>query len=69
MVEINVGDGHNLLVIKNGSAYVESASCPDGICAKHRGIFRDGDSIICLPNQVVITIDLQQNDEAPDIVV
>ena len=59
----------NVFVIREGKVYMESASCPDGICAKHRGIFRNGDSIICLPNQVVITIDLQQNDEAPDIVV
>ena len=59
----------NVFVIREGKVYMERASCPDGICAKHRGIFRDGDSIICLPNQVVITVDLQQKEEAPDIVV
>ena len=57
----------NVFVIREGKVYMESASCPDGICAKHRGIFRDGESIICLPNQVVITV-TSQNEEAPDVV-
>ena len=65
---IRTENGENIFVIRDGKVYMESASCPDGICEKHRGIFRDGDSIICLPNQVVITVDLQ-NEEAPDIVV
>ena len=68
-VSIHKENTENIFVIRDGKVYMESASCPDGICAKHRGIFRDGDSIICLPNQVVITVDLQQKEEAPDIVV
>ncbi len=67
VVEIRVGDHLNVLVIENGRAFVESADCPDGICASHRPIFRDGESIICLPNKVVISV--SANDEnAPDII-
>ena len=53
-VEIKSDGGYNILIIEDGKARVESASCPDGICSAHRPIFRDGESIICLPNKVVI---------------
>ena len=63
------GENLNRLVIKDGKAYVESASCPDGICAGHRPIDKVGQSIVCLPHQVVITVTSQQKSEGPDIVV
>ncbi len=47
---------HNLLVISGGKAYIESATCPDGICVAHAPIFRDGESIVCLPQRVVVSI-------------
>ena len=67
-IEIKSELGSNLLVIKDGKAYVEHASCPDGICAAHRPISYDGESIICLPNKVVILIDRQDSSQ-PDIIV
>ena len=51
------GDQLNRLVIKDGKAHVESATCPDGICAAHKPISHDGESIICLPHKVVITVE------------
>lgn len=59
---------HNRLVIRDGKAWMESASCPDGICVAHKPIFRDGESIICLPNRVVVTVNLAEQDDAPDII-
>ncbi len=64
---IRTENGENIFVIRDGRVYMESASCPDGICEAHRAIFRDGESIICLPNQVVITV-TSQHAEAPDAV-
>ncbi|MBR7185141.1 MAG: NusG domain II-containing protein [Clostridia bacterium] len=69
--EIRTGeDGSRLnrLVIRDGKAYVESASCPDGICAAHRPVFRRGESIVCLPHRVVITVVTEQRADSPDIV-
>ena len=63
------GGGHNRLVIKGGKAYVEVASCPDGICAAHKPIHRRGESIVCLPNRVVITVVTTENTDQPDVVV
>ena len=55
-IPIHNGDGYNELVIENGQAFVEKASCPDGICSSHRPIQYGGESIICLPNRVVIEV-------------
>ena len=65
-VEILSEGGHNLLVIRDGAALVEDASCPDGICAAHRPISRNGESIICLPNKVVISVSSESENE-PDL--
>ena len=64
-VEIKTQDGYNILVIENGVAYVEQASCPDGICSSHRPIDRSGESIICLPNKVVVEV-RSANKHQPD---
>ena len=61
--------GRNLLIIKDGKAYVESASCPDGICAAHKPIHREGESIVCLPNKVVITVQTADTSDSLDAVV
>ena len=58
----------NLLLIENGKVYVKSATCPDGICVGHRPIFRNGESIICLPNRVVITVIIDNDASAPDVI-
>ena len=61
-VEIN--GGTNTLRIEDGSARMETARCPDQICVNHRAISRDGESIICLPNQTVVTI---RGGEEPEV--
>lgn len=66
-VEIRSGEDYNLLVIEGGRAYVKEASCPDGICSSHRPVSHDGESIICLPNRVVVEI-RAESGETPDII-
>ncbi len=56
----------NLLVIKDGKATVTTATCPDGICAAHKPISREGESIVCLPHKVIITV--IGGEEAPDVI-
>lgn len=66
-VKIKNGDGYNILVIKDGKADVTEASCPDGICSNHRPIENNGESIICLPNKVVVEVKTQDENQ-PDII-
>ena len=55
-VDIPVGEGSCTLVIADGRATVTAATCPDRICVRHRPISRTGESIVCLPNRVVVTV-------------
>ena len=56
-------DGKNTLVIRDGTARMEEADCPDQICVHHREISRNGESIICLPNQVVVSVKSSEESE------
>lgn len=53
----NKDNYQNLLVIKNGKAYIPSANCPDKICAQHRPISKTGETIVCLPHKLVVSIE------------
>ena len=44
----------NILEIKNGEASMISAVCPDHLCMEQYPIDKDGGTIVCLPNKVVI---------------
>ena len=48
--------GKNVLVIKNGKAYILEADCPDKICVGHKAISKTGESIVCLPHKLVVTV-------------
>lgn len=71
VVEIVTGDGteRNRLVIRDGVAFMETATCPDGICSAHKPISRTGECIVCLPHKVVVTITRgDTSDDGPDII-
>lgn len=60
--EYNFDGNSNTLVIKDGKASVTESNCPDGICVNHKPINRSGESIICLPHKLVVTV----VDDAPE---
>lgn len=60
-VMIKTENGNNELQISNKSAKIVWADCPDRICEKHGKISRNGESIICLPHKLVITIISEEN--------
>lgn len=60
--------GENTLVIKDGTAEVTEANCPDGICENHRAIRRNGETIICLPHKVVIAVVNEADKDGVDAV-
>ena len=49
--------GYNTIVIKDNTVYMENASCPDQVCVHHKAVSKNGESIICLPNEVYIEIE------------
>lgn len=53
----------NVVLIHKGYVKMKTASCPDKICVHHRKISKNGESIVCLPNKVVVEIQSQTEDE------
>lgn len=51
-------DGHTLITcyIDEGKIQVISSNCPDKICIDDGSIEKSGQTIVCLPNQIVIKI-------------
>ena len=48
--------GKCVLVIRNGEAYMEEADCPNQICVHHAPIRYKGETIVCLPNRIIIEV-------------
>ena len=66
---IDFKDGkYNTLVINDGYVSMSEASCPDQICVNHRKVQKSGETIVCLPNQVVIEIESNSKSDIDAIV-
>ncbi len=61
--EIEINGGTNKLKINNGTADMTWADCPDKLCVNQRAVSKSGESIICLPNRVIVTVDSSENSE------
>lgn len=66
-IELTDEDGRvtNVLVIRDGRAYMQEADCPDKLCMHQRAISRAGENIVCLPNRVVATVE-KKGESGPD---
>lgn len=55
-VSLANGENYNVLVIEDNTARIESASCPDKLCVNQHTVSKNGQSLVCLPNKVVVKI-------------
>lgn len=57
-VSVTVGESEhkNVVSIKNGAVCVSDASCPDHVCVNSGWKKYDGETIVCLPNKLVVTV-------------
>ena len=64
--ELLLGEGEhtNKLIIAGGTARVIEASCPDQICVRQGAVQYAGESIVCLPHKLVVTV---EGGPPPDI--
>ena len=60
---IELNHGSNVLQIKNGKADMVSADCPDQLCVNQKAISKNKESIICLPNKIIVEVDSHQNSQ------
>ncbi|MDO5695790.1 MAG: NusG domain II-containing protein [Eubacteriales bacterium] len=56
--------GTNRLVIRDGKARIIEADCPDKLCVYQKAIARPGETLICLPHQLVVEV---VGDAPPDL--
>ena len=54
--------GSNILVIRDGQAWLSEANCPDLLCVKQGKIRYTGQVITCLPNRVTVTVEGGESD-------
>lgn len=66
--EYSLNGGTNNLVIKDGQAYLNYSNCPDHTCEKTGKIQYVGQTIICLPNKIAITVKGDVTDGGVDFV-
>ncbi len=48
---------HYTVTVKNGSVAVVEADCPDCVCVRTGEISRTGESIVCIPGHLIISVD------------
>ncbi len=65
--EIETASGNNTLIIKNGEAFVSNADCPDKLCVNYKPISKTGESIICLPHKLAITVESNSQSNGVDM--
>lgn len=56
-------DFTNTLTIKDGKAFMSYANCPDQICVNRGEISYEGETIVCLPHKVVVTVSKGEKSE------
>lgn len=55
--EYSLNGGTNILIIKDGAAFMKDADCPDKICIHQKKKSKTGERIVCLPNRVMVEIE------------
>lgn len=65
-IELSEGKYFDLAFDKTG-AHVVDVVCPDKLCQKTGKIERVGQSIVCLPNKVVVLIDGKAESEVDQV--
>jgi hypothetical protein len=61
----SAGNHFNIVEIKDGKAFVTDADCPDKLCIKQGKINNTSQSIVCLPNKVMIEL-IGPESDGPD---
>ena len=60
--EYELNGGTNTLVIENGVAYLTDSHCPDKTCELTGKVRYVGQTVICLPNRLSVTVKGESRD-------
>ena len=59
--------GTNTLTVKSGEAYMSYSSCPDHTCENTGRVRHVGQTIVCLPNKLTVTVKGEITDDSVDL--
>lgn len=59
--------GINTLEIKNGAASITYADCPDKLCVHQKKIKNQGETLVCLPHKVIVSVVSSEEGELDGI--
>lgn len=62
IIEVD-GQAYNTITISDGVVYVSDANCPDKLCMNMGQISSIGQSIVCLPHKLVVTVEGDKDSE------
>lgn len=70
VVEIKntAGEVTNTLTIRDGAAKMTTADCPDHYCLHQKKIRLTGETIVCLPNRVLVSVTGQEASDMDAVV-
>lgn len=66
--EYTLNGGTNKLTVKDGAAYMSYSSCPDHVCENTGKVRHVGQTIVCLPNKLTVTVKGVRTDDSVDLV-
>jgi hypothetical protein len=66
--EYSLNGGTNVLVIEDGKAYLNYSNCPDHTCERTGKIRYAGQTIVCLPNRLSITVRGEMGNQGVDLI-
>ena len=61
--EFEINDGTNRVRISEGKVQMIQADCPDQICVHHKAISKNHETIVCLPNKIVLMVESTEETE------
>ena len=55
-IEVGENGVYNVITVKDGEIYISDASCPDKLCIAQGHKSYGGETIVCLPNKLVVSV-------------
>lgn len=68
-ISIPTEHGHVIVNLDNKGAYIVSSPCRDKLCIHQGKITTPGQTIVCLPEKVLLTLTATGKDGAPDAII
>ena len=66
-IEVKGPLGTTVIEVKDGKVSVVASACPNKVCVKTGPVNRAGDTIVCVPNRVVVRV-LGKNKKRLDVI-